>query len=377
MTFQNPFTIQLVQTPKDFCNRTKEMSDLRTFAHNGENVVLFSPRRFGKSSLVMMVQKTLQKEGMLTAYIDLFPIASKKDLIQRLAHGFIKGIGKGIQSQSWLNKVKGLFKHIKPVMSVGEEGFNLSLEWNPKSEMPILLEDLLTGMNAYVEKNGLRASIALDEFQEITELEESKEIEGILRSNIQTQRKISYYFIGSRRRILSDMFNNKNRPFYKSAFNYPLSKISREEFVPFIQKQFRGTNKNCPEKIAGLLYEKADGYPYYVQKLAYLLWEASTAEAEASEAQLEKSSQDLLRLEKADFEALWSGLSLGQRSLLKTLALEPTRSPYSKDYLEKQGLSLGGTQKAMKALLSKDLIEEGEKGFQLVDTVMAAWLKIQ
>lgn len=258
-------------------------------------------------------------------------------------------------------------------MSVGEEGFNFSLEWNPKSEMPVLLEDLLTGMNAYVEKNGLRASIALDEFQEITELEESKEIEGILRSNIQTQRKISYYFIGSRRRILNDMFNNKNRPFYKSAFNYPLSKISREEFVSFIQKQFQGTNKKCQEKIAGLLYEKADGYPYYVQKLAYLLWEAT--EEEASQAQLEKSSQDLLRLEKADFEGLWSGLSLGQRSLLKTLALDPTRSPYSKDYLEKQGLSLGGTQKAMEALLSKDLIEEGEKGFQLVDPVMAAWLK--
>lgn len=375
MTFSNPFTIQLVKTPDDFCSRTKEIADLKTFAHNGENVVLFSPRRFGKSSLVMMVQKTLQKEGMLTAYIDLFPITSKKDFIQRLAHGFIKGIGKGIQSRSWLDKIKGLFKHIRPVMSVSQEGLDFSLEWNPKSEMPVLLEDLLTGLNGYVEKNKLRASIALDEFQEITELEESKEIEGILRSNIQTQRKISYYFIGSRRRILNDMFNNKNRPFYKSAFNYPLARISKEEFVPFIQKQFHGTKKRCSEKIAGLLYEKADGYPYYVQKLAYLLWE--TTEKEAGEEQLKKSYQALLKLEQADFEAVWSGLSLGQRSLLKTLALEPTPSPYSKNYLEKHGLSLGGTQKAMEALLSRDLIEESEKGFQLVDPVMAAWLQLQ
>ncbi len=371
----NPFTIQVVQTPHDFCNRSQEIADLQSFAHNGENVVLFSPRRFGKSSLVFIVQKALQKEGMMTAYIDLFPIASKNDFLQRLAHGLIKGIGKGIQARSWIDKIKGLFKHIQPVMSVGQEGFDFSLEWNPKSEMPILLEDLLTGVNTYIERNKLRASIALDEFQEITELEESKEIEGLLRSHIQTQRKISYYFIGSRRRILSDMFNNKNRPFYKSAFNYPLAKISSKDFVPFIEKRFRETKKKCPEKIAALLYEKVEGYPYYVQKLAYLVWEKT--EKEAGEETLEKSHQDLLRLEKADFEAVWSGLSLGQRSLLKTLALEPIQSPYSKAFLEKQGLSLGGTQKAMEALLAKDLIEEGEKGFQLVDPIMAAWLKAQ
>lgn len=373
MTFHNPFTIQIVETTDDFCNRTKELTDLTAFARNGENVVLFSPRRFGKSSLVMMVQKTLQKEGMLTAYIDLFPIASKKDLIQRLAHGFFKGIGRGIQSQSWIDKIKGLFKHIRPVVSVGEKGLDFSIEWSPKSDMPILLEDLLTGMHAYIEKNKLRAQIALDEFQEITELEESKEIEGILRSCIQTQRKISYYFVGSRRRILNDMFNNKNRPFYKSAFNYPLAKISAEAFVPFIEKQFLETEKKCSEKIAALLYETADGYPYYIQKLAYLLWEITDREAETKG--LETAYQNLLEIEKTDFEAIWSGLSLGQRSLLKTLALEPVRSPYSKSYLEKHGLSLGGTQKAMEALLSKDLIEEGKNGFQLVDPIMAAWLK--
>lgn len=373
MSFQNPFTIQLVENTDDFCNRAQEIKDLTGFAHNGENVVLFSPRRFGKSSLVMMVQKALRTEGILTAYIDLFPITSKKDFVQRLAHGLMKGMGEGIRMQSWADKIKGMFRQFKPVVHVGQEGFDFSLEWNPQTEMTVLLEDLLTGVNEYVEKNKLRASVALDEFQEITELEESKEIEGILRSNIQTHRRISYFFIGSRRRILKDMFNNKNRPFYKSAFSYPLPKIAREFFIPFIERQFQKTDKECSQMIAEQLYEKAEGYPYYVQKLAYLLWEAVSDTA--VEEQLFKSYQDLLNLEKGDFEAVWSGLFLGQRSLLKALASETTASPYSKAYLERHGLSLGGTQKAIEVLLSKDLVEEGEKGFRLVDPVMAAWLK--
>ncbi len=52
----NPFTLTIAQGA-DFWNREKEMQDLVRHARNGNNVMLFSPRRYGKTSLV---RKTLE-----------------------------------------------------------------------------------------------------------------------------------------------------------------------------------------------------------------------------------------------------------------------------------------------------------------------------
>lgn len=370
---RNPFTIGIVSDGDDFCNRRREIRDLRRHAENGANVVLFSPRRFGKSSLVTVVQSELSKKGMATVYVDLFPVTSKSDLLARLASAFFKGLGRGADPRSFLQKAKGLFGRLRPNISISAEGVTLSADLDPRGEPPLLLDDLMQGVGKYTEKNKMSLSVVLDEFQEITELPEAKSIEGILRSHIQFHRRISYFFVGSRRRILQDMFTMKNRPFYKSAFLYPLEKIAKEEFIPFIEKRFEVTGKTCPGATASSLYDLVEGYPYYVQKLASLLWDRTTDHA--TPEILAKAYETLIRTEAADFEAHWEGLTLVQRTLLKALALSPTAVPYSKDYLKRFGLSLGGTQKALRLLLARDLVEKGERGFRLTDPVMAGWLR--
>ena len=368
----NPFTIGLVQNEKEFCNRTREIQDLLRHARNGNKVVLFSPRRYGKSSLVQLVQRRLSREKMVTVYVDLFPVGSREDLVARLASAFFKGLGKGADSRSFLEKAKGLFGRLRPTVSMTAEGVTFSVDVDPRVKPPLLLDDLMEGVGRYVSKNKVRASIVLDEFQEIMDLPEAKEIEGILRSHIQSQREISYFFVGSRRRILQEMFSAKARPFYKSAFLYPLKKIAIEKFVPFIEGRFRETGKDCPATLAGEIFHRVEGYPYYVQKLASVVWDGT--DHRATPGVVDSSMTALLRMEAPDFEAYWSGLTAGQRNLLKAIASLPTANPYSKDYLEKFSLSLGGTQKALRVLLERDLIEKGEDGYTLTDPVMRRWL---
>ena len=368
----NPFTIGLVESGDEFCNRTREIKDLLQQGRNGNKVVLFSPRRYGKSSLVMLVQKKLAREGFATVYADLFPVNSKEALTTRLASAFFKGLGRGADPRSFLAKAKGLFGRLRPAISMTAEGVSFSVDVDSRTKSPLLLDDLMEGIGRYVEKNKVRASVVLDEFQEITDLPESKEIEGILRSHIQSQRRVSYFFVGSRRRVLQDMFGMKNRPFYKSAFLYPLEKIMEGKFVPFIEGRFRKTGKKCPEGFASEIYGRVDGYPYYVQKLASLVWDAT--DHEVTQEIVYSCTSSLIRMETPDFEAYWSGLTLGQRSFLKAIASLPTANPYSKDYLEKFGLSLGGTQKALRGLIERDLVEKGEIGYALTDPVMREWL---
>ncbi|MGQ3684071.1 MAG: hypothetical protein ACUBOA_03520 [Candidatus Loosdrechtia sp.] len=91
---QNPFTIGIAKE-EDFCNREQELADLINYAKNCQNIVLYSPRRYGKSSLVNQVLKELGKEGVLTVYVDLFPVSSEHDFVSMLATAILKGIGRG------------------------------------------------------------------------------------------------------------------------------------------------------------------------------------------------------------------------------------------------------------------------------------------
>ena len=316
----------------------------------------------------------LEKEGFLVVYVDLFPISSEQDFISRFSSGILKGIGRGVDPRSLGDRTANLFKRLTPSIEVKPEGYALSVKFDQTAEGGLLLDDLMEGLYAYVKRKRLKACIALDEFQEITELPESKKIEGILRSHIQFHKGITYFYVGSRRRILNDMFLNKSRPFYKSAFSYILKEIAKEAFVSYIGKRFKDTGKTCPKEIAEEMYDMIKGYPYYVQKLASISWDM--CEKKCDSKVLETAHRVLVNMETIDFEGIWSGLTLIQKAVLKAIAKEPTTSPYGREFLERHRLSIGGTQRAMKALFSKDLIEQDDKNiYKLTDPVMETWLR--
>lgn len=371
---RNPFTIGIV-SEEDFCNRAKERKELIGYAKNSSNVMLCSPRRYGKSSLVSLVLDDLKREGFLIAYVDLFPISSEDDFVLRFATAIIKGFGSGIDQKTFLEKIKGIFSVLRPAVEFTQEGVAISIKFDKSGKIDVALDDLMEGINKYVKKRKIQACIALDEFQEITELPESKKIEGILRSHIQRHKNISYFYIGSRRRILQDMFNNKSRPFYKSVYTYVLEPISADHFVPFISERFNDTGKICSLEQSRAIYDLAQGYPYYIQKLASIVWDA--VDNDCTDSIIEDSFKKLVQLETSDFEGVWGGMTLSQKSFLHAISVEKTATPYARNFLEKHRLSIGGAQKALKALLAKDLIEKTSDGiYRLTDPIMQAWLKL-
>ncbi len=368
----NPFTIGIAQGI-DFCNREEEKASLTNYARNANNVVLFSPRRYGKSSLVTRVLNDLKKEKYITIYVDLFAVSSEQEFVSKFSTAIIKSLGNRISSKSLLDKAKSFFSRITPVIEIKQDKVAISTKFDYGQKVELLLDDVMESLHKYVKDNKVKACIVFDEFQEITELKEAKKIEGILRSHIQFHKEIAYFYVGSRRRILMDMFTNSRRPFYKSAFLFEISEISREHFVPYIISKFRNSNKKCSQESADLIYDLVRGYPYYVQKLASIAWDMTDSACDAQA--VDGAYKLLLDMEAQDFEGIWGGLTLSQKEVLKAIAKEPTSSPYSQRYLESYHLTVGGVQKAIKLLMARDLIEKDkDTKLRLTDPVMANWL---
>lgn len=355
-----------------FCDRKKEIEELLSHSRNRANVVLYSPRRYGKTSLVKRIQAKLSREGIITLYIDFFGVYSLEDIASRLASRLYSFCHK---DENLLKKAMRFLTSWRPVIRPDPEfGMSITAEPAGKRRGIELLEDVLAGFGKFMETRKKGFSVVIDEFQEIAELRESLQIEGIMRSHIQTHRNASYFFVGSRRRILSEIFNERKRPFYRSAINYPLCPLPLDESTAFIVEQFRHGGKICPEEIARKISEKVGGYPYYIQRVPYSIYEVSGKHI--TEEDYSKGFIKAINEERPMYEAMLQILAPQQIKLLYAISEEPTDKPYSTEYMNRYNLgSIGGVQGAIKRLMDLDYIEKKNGVLQVVDTVFGLWLR--
>lgn len=371
----NPFYLQEVPVDAPFCNREKELKELQSYAEGGANVVLFSPRRYGKTSLVKRIQKKLADKGAVRIFADFFGVASVDDVAMRLA----KAVFAVTHSKDplWKKALKTI-RSFRPVLKPDLEG-GISLSVEPSSAGRsglILLEETMDSLADFINTIHCSAHIALDEFQEIVILKESLQVEAAMRTRVQ-QKQASYFFIGSRRRILLGIFNERQRPFFQSAINYPLKTLPVDELVEFIAEQFTKNKRKCNQDIARQLVSLVGCHPYYSQKLAFFVYELSGT---VTEEAIHQGMEKLILSEKPVFEATIQGLSPHQRLLLQALAKEPANKLFANDYIRHYRLgSVGGVQHSARLVEDLDLIEKDEeRGFwRVVDPVLAIWLRKQ
>jgi hypothetical protein len=371
----NPFYLQEIPVDAPFCNRTSELKDLESYAKARAQVVLFSPRRYGKTSLVRRVQKRLEDNGTITIFANFFGVASVEDAAYRLAKAvFVVTHGKEPLWKKALRSVRSFRPVLRPEI---EGGFSLSVEPSSAARSgTALLEETMESIGEFIAATKALVHLALDEFQEIVVLREALEIEGIMRGHIQRQRA-SFFFIGSRRRVLLGIFNERQRPFFQSAINYPLKTLPAEELEVFIVEQFAREKRKCSRESAHNLVLLTGCHPYYSMKLAFFVYERSHT---VTEEAIHLAMDEMVASENPVFEAIIQGLSPHQRLVLQALAKEPTEKLFASKFIRTHRLgSVGGVQHSARQMEDLDLIEKDQQtgSWRLVDPVFSAWLKGQ
>jgi hypothetical protein len=371
----NPFTLQEVPVDGPFCNRERELEELQSYAEGRANVVLFSPRRYGKTSLVKRIQKSLSNKGAVTVFADFFGVASTGDVASRLAKSVFAVTHK--KDPLWKSALR-VMKTFRPVLKPDPSG-GVSLSVEPSSAVKgglELLQETMESLREFVKAIPSLIHVALDEFQEIVTLKEALQVEGIMRTEIQQQRA-SYFFIGSRRRVLLGIFNDRQRPFFQSAIHYPLELLPPDELAEFMIEQFHKGGRKCTGAMAARLASLTGRHPYYSQKLGFFVFELSKTVTGES---INRGMERLILSEKPVFEAILQGLSPHQRLLLRALAKEPTPKLLASGYIQRHGLgSVGGVQHSSRQLEELDLIEKHERTgvWRPVDPILASWLRMQ
>ena len=89
-----PFHFGTVASGDFFYDRSDDAVKLHDLVAGGQNVVLYAPRRYGKSSLALKVAESWKKDGFICIYFDLMRVESMDEFIRSYANAAIAAEGR-------------------------------------------------------------------------------------------------------------------------------------------------------------------------------------------------------------------------------------------------------------------------------------------
>src|SRR5829696_5642797 len=375
---ENPFVYGEIVTAAAFADREDERERLARDLASGQKVFLISPRRYGKSSLVRDVMRTLARQKILTIEVTVASSSSYIGFLESYARALVAADTPVGRLKRW---TADLFSAIKPEVRfdadpAGHAKFALAFPAVRSARDTARLAAEVFALPARIaEARKQRLAIALDEFQAITSFDGGT-IENALRAAVQDQRQVGYVFSGSEPSLMERMLGPR-RPFYKAGPVMRLEKINADDFAAFIDERFRGSGVRPEPGLGEAIVDLAANVPYDVQRLAHETWD-DLKEAGKKTAGLDDLHVTLTRLlgeQHTMFEESWQRLTLPQRAVLRALVIEEGRELMSADVRARHRLPGTSTvQAALAALLRQDIITKDNGRYVTVDSLYREWV---
>jgi hypothetical protein len=371
----SPFIYGTTVSTHSFTNREKETLKLKANLLNGINTMLISPRRWGKSSLVEKVIADIHRKDkkIKTVMIDLFSVGSEEEFLETYAREVIKA--SSTRWQEWMTSGSLFFKKLIPKLSLGIDPYNdfsLSFDWK---ELKKNSDEVLNLAESIAKKKGIKFIICLDEFQNLASFNDYLDFEKKLRACWQRQKSVTYCLYGSKRHMMSDIFNNPSKPFYRFGDIMLLQKIEEKKWISFITKSFVGTQKLIDPKITEMIPKLMKNHSWYVQQLAHYTWNLTHKKATIKELNIALS--ELINANSPLYQKETENISHTQLNLLKAVAKAETQFT-STAVMQKYLLGTPrNVSKNKSILIHLDLIHEIDHTYEFLDPAFELWFKKQ
>lgn len=351
---KNPFKFGTVVEDEYFTDRVRELSQIEHLLESENHLVLISPRRFGKTSLVT---KAVRRSGRPCVWVNLQSVVSTTHFAATLLQELFKlhrweqlkyelshfRIVPTITANSLSESVEVSFQTVPGNAAVMEDAFAL-LEKVSKPEQPLI--------------------VVLDEFQEISTLE--KGLDKRLRAIMQAQRGINYIILGSQESMMTEIFERKKSPFYHFGQLMHLRKIPAEDFRTYVSERLTGFAGHDGAALADQILAVTACHPYYTQQLAAQVWNLLAYEQVEEGDVVAMAVEQLTEIHDLDFERLWLGFNNTDKRILQTLCQRKALSHI-------RALPTSTLYSAVKRLMQAGYIVK-EHSYEVEDPFFRRWI---
>ena len=307
----NPFLFGRTVSDEHFTDRKEETKNLLANIKAKVNTIIVSPRRYGKSSLVKHVALQAPKKTSFV-FIDM-NIRSEEEFYNTFSTKIIEATSSKLEER--IQVLKKFLSSVKPSFSIGnglENNFELSLNLSKEKKQ---IEEVLNLPEKIAIDKRLNIVIALDEFQNIEFFDNPLAFQKTCRSYWQNHSNVSYILYGSKQHMLTNLFQDRNSPFYRFGDVMYLKKIDTNYLIKYIIDRFKFTQKSINEDVANLLVDYVKNHPYYTQQLSYILWNISLRKA--TKELLQQAKNSLLDQNTIFYQSEVENISNSQINFLK------------------------------------------------------------
>jgi hypothetical protein len=353
-----------------FCNREDVRKQLAREIENVEHTVLVSPRRYGKTSLVLKVVDDL---GLPFGHVDLFLAINANRVVDRFLEGAAQLMNSMLPNNVQAVKMaKAFFKNFN--LSLGVGAVSVGIKFDPPRKQPDkILREVLEGMEAFLHKQNKKAVFFVDEIQDIIKLPFCSDVEAALRSCAQKSKHISFVFSGSNRKLLKKLFDDSSRPLWKICKRINLDRISKDHYVKFLNLASKQTwKKELSVSALDEILDSTECHPYYVNYLCSELWRQT---APPQEPDVEQVWMEMCRIEGSAIAEALAALRENQKAMLLHIAKQGVLyRPSSSETMTELNLTSRGALQSLKGLMERDFVEKiivnGKEGYRVLDPLM-------
>jgi hypothetical protein len=369
----SPFIYGSTVSRRSFTDREKEIKKLTANLLGGINTTVISPRRWGKSSLVEKVTDSIRTDhpDIKIALIDLFTVNGEEEFLEKFAAAVLKASSS--RWEEWIRNSKKLFKNIVPKLQLSADpvsSFPISFDWE---ELMKHSDEILNLPEKIAKEKKINLIVCLDEFQVIAGFKGYPELERRLRAAWQRHKAVTYCIYGSQCHMMTEIFNNPSRPFYRFGDIILLQKIERSNWISFICESFSGTGKIITVEEAGMIADNMKCHPWYVQQLSHYTW--NLTRKSATKTGILTAMGELLNANLPLYQKETEIMSSTQLNLLKAVA-GGERQLTSTKVMNNYRLGTPRNVSKNKALLiNNDIIGESESGYYFIDPAFELWFR--
>ncbi|MCK5137895.1 MAG: hypothetical protein KAR19_19065 [Bacteroidales bacterium] len=307
-----------------------------------KNIILISPRGWGKSSLVNRVGSIItdQNYNYRTCYIDLQSVHSEEAFLE-----------------TFMCELSAINAPILPT------------RYTQKQQR----DDILNLPEYTAIRDRIKLIVFIGNIQKIARFKNSLQFQQKLRLVWRQHNHCTYCLYGINQLVTRYLLDTPRKPFQTMGQIFNMPRIQFNELIIFIQNRFEITGKQISEKVAAVITLKANCLPYYVQLLAWHSW--IRTKSTCNHQIVEEAIEHLTLQFSLQYQTLTDSLTTKQLSYLKAL-LSIGEKICSRDNLQKYNLGTSANVARLRnSLKNKEIIETVLKETILLDPFYSYWLQ--
>lgn len=379
---KNPFQFGRELGASEIVDRAEEVAAVVETITSGSKLFMIGPRRYGKTSILRTAAEQSEATGavVLSYNVEAYPTLDSlaRVILTDATARLVGNVDKAGE------RIRRFFSVLRPEVSYsmteGTWSASLGVEADEQSAQVPLLIDLLDGLERLASDVKLPVGLILDEFQKVIELG-GGEAEGQLRAAVQRHKKVGYVFAGSKTRMLTDMTSDPARPFYRLGSRRFIGAVPRADFTEFITRSFTDSRFKIKPEAVTLILDLAEDVPYNVQLLAHTCWEELRASrgSTLTEEIVRGARARIVNQDDPFYTQIWNRLTPTQQKALIATVREGGTNLLSKGSTKLYRLPPSTMQRALEALVARDILREeetrGSLRLRFEDPFLAAWIE--